>query len=59
MNYYTDYQKNIGIKEQWLSAQKGNEKAIPFYEAKGFIKQSEKISEGSGKHMSIRYIREI
>ncbi len=59
LNYYTDYQKILGIKEQWLSAQKGNEKAIPFYEAKGFVKQSEKTSEGSGKHVSIRYMREI
>ncbi|MBH0169948.1 GNAT family N-acetyltransferase [Fictibacillus sp. 18YEL24] len=59
LNYYTDYQKNIGIKEQWLSAQKGNEKAIPFYEAKGFIKQSEKISESSKTHVSIRYMRHI
>ncbi|WP_231620377.1 GNAT family N-acetyltransferase [Fictibacillus sp. 26RED30] len=59
LNYYTDYQKNLGIKEQWLSAQKDNEKAIPFYEAKGFVKQSEKRSEGSGKHLSIRYMREI
>ena len=59
LNYHTDYQKNLGIKEQWLSAQKDNEKAIPFYEAKGFVKQSEKRSEGSGKHLSIRYMREI
>jgi GNAT superfamily N-acetyltransferase len=59
LNYYTEYQKKLGIKEQWLSAQKGNEKAIPFYEAKGFVKQSEKRSEGSGKHLSIRYMREI
>jgi GNAT superfamily N-acetyltransferase len=59
LNYYTNYQKKLGIKEQWLSAQKGNEKAIPFYEAKGFVKQSEKRSEGSKKHVSFRYMREI
>ncbi|KZE68846.1 acetyltransferase [Fictibacillus phosphorivorans] len=59
LNYYTNYQKNLGIKEQWLSAQKDNEKGIPFYEAKGFVKQSEKMSEGSDKYISIRYMREI
>lgn len=59
LHYYTDYQKDLGIKEQWLSAQKDNEKAIPFYEAKGFVAQSEKISESSDTYISIRYKRNI
>lgn len=59
LNYYTNYQKKLGIKEQWLSAQKDNEKGIPFYEAKGFVKQTEKMSEGSVNYISIRYMREI
>ncbi|MBY6037772.1 GNAT family N-acetyltransferase [Fictibacillus nanhaiensis] len=59
LNYYTDFQKSLRINEQWLSAAEGNEKGIPFYEAKGFVKQSEKISEGSTDHISYRYMRKI
>jgi GNAT superfamily N-acetyltransferase len=58
LNFYTDYQKSLGINEQWLSAQKDNEKGIPFYEAKGFVKQSEQDSEGTN-HISYRYMRKI
>ncbi|OOE12820.1 GNAT family N-acetyltransferase [Fictibacillus arsenicus] len=58
LSFYTDYQKSLGIKEQWVSAQKGNMKGIPFYEAKGFVKQSEKVSKRSG-HISFQYMRKI
>jgi GNAT superfamily N-acetyltransferase len=58
LSFYTDYQKSLGIKEQWVSAQKGNEKGIPFYEARGFVKQSEKVSRRTG-HISFQYMRKI
>jgi GNAT superfamily N-acetyltransferase len=58
LSFYTEYQKSLGIKEQWVSAQKGNDKGIPFYEAKGFVKQSEKVSKRT-HHISFRYMRKI
>jgi hypothetical protein len=30
-------QKEKGATQQWVSVAKGNQKGIPFYEAKGFI----------------------
>lgn len=52
----TEQQKEWGIKEQWVSVQKGNQKAIPFYEAKGFEYQYE---EKSGEYTSVRLKRNI
>lgn len=48
--------------EQWVSVAKGNQKAIPFYEAKGFIFQRE--IEGHGnvdgeRYRSLRYRRKM
>ncbi|GFZ76336.1 hypothetical protein GCM10010978_17520 [Compostibacillus humi] len=48
--------------EQWVSVAKGNERGIPFYEAKGFQFQYEEIDEGSTeeeKYISLRYYRKI
>ncbi|BCB04050.1 GNAT family N-acetyltransferase [Bacillus sp. KH172YL63] len=47
--------------KQWVSVQKGNEKGIPFYEARGFVFKREKESyrdEGEG-YVSLRYEREL
>ncbi|MGM0897021.1 MAG: N-acetyltransferase family protein [Bacillota bacterium] len=58
----TEDQKVRGAKEQWVSVAKGNQMAIPFYEARGFGFQSEEAAydmpEGSGQ-MSVRYMRNI
>lgn len=48
--------------EQWVSVAKGNQKGIPFYEAKGFIFKHE--SDGHGivegeRYISLRYCRKI
>lgn len=59
---FTEIQKEKGIIEQWVSVAKGNEKGIPFYEAKGFVKQSERPSQGSTEEESVvscRYCRNI
>lgn len=58
----TIQQKEFGAKEQWVSVQKGNQKGIPFYEAKGFSFQYEKqgyANEEKEKFISLRYYREI
>ncbi|MEN2767581.1 GNAT family N-acetyltransferase [Ornithinibacillus xuwenensis] len=52
----TEQQKEYHAKEQWVSVQKGNEKGIPFYEAKGFQFQYEETENG---YISLRYKRSI
>uniref|UniRef100_UPI003EB8E09C hypothetical protein n=1 Tax=Bacillus cytotoxicus TaxID=580165 RepID=UPI003EB8E09C len=62
IDYFTGIQKEKGIVEQWVSVAKGNEKGIPFYEAKGFVKQFERPSQGSTEEeatVSYRYFRNI
>ncbi|PEA55602.1 GNAT family N-acetyltransferase [Bacillus pseudomycoides] len=62
VDHFTEIQKEKGIVEQWVSVAKGNEKGIPFYEAKGFVKQSERPSQGSTEEeqaVSYRYCRNI
>ncbi|MCX2824356.1 GNAT family N-acetyltransferase [Bacillus pseudomycoides] len=41
-----------GATEQWVSVTKGNQKGIPFYEARGFVQQN-------GVDLTIRYRRDI
>ena len=58
----TEVQQEKGANEQWVSVAKGNQKGIPFYEAKGFVKQSERSSYGNTSdenYISIRYCRKI
>jgi len=38
----TEQQRGFGAKEQWVSAEKGNEKGVPFYLARGFTVRAEK-----------------
>ncbi|MEI2664107.1 GNAT family N-acetyltransferase [Rossellomorea sp. LJF3] len=47
--------------KQWVSVQKGNEKGIPFYEARGFVYESEQPVYGNeeGDYRSLRYCRVI
>ncbi|WP_417168712.1 hypothetical protein [Terrihalobacillus insolitus] len=58
--FVTKQQKEeYGAKEQWVSVQKGNMKGIPFYEAKGFKFQYEKIPEENPAYIKLRYSRKI
>ncbi|MEC1794523.1 GNAT family N-acetyltransferase [Bacillus mojavensis] len=52
----TKQQKEFHATEQWISVQKGNQKGIPFYEAKGFTLQYEENTDG---YISLRYKRQI
>jgi hypothetical protein len=36
-----EQQRGFGAKEQWVSAEKGNEKGVPFYLARGFTVRGE------------------
>ena len=59
LNYLTDVQrKKYRAREQWVSVTKGNKLGIPFYEARGFIYQSEKQEPGD-EAISLRYKRGI
>jgi ribosomal protein S18 acetylase RimI-like enzyme len=58
----TNEQIQQGVKTQWVSVSKGNDKGIPFYEAKGFEYHSEQktfASSSEDKYTSLRYVREI
>ncbi|MFD2211231.1 GNAT family N-acetyltransferase [Virgibacillus halophilus] len=62
LNAITFQQKKFGADEQWVSVQKGNQKGIPFYEAKGFSFKYEKEGYGNEKEekfVSLRYCRPI
>jgi len=56
-------QKDVfNATEQWVSVAKGNQKGIPFYEAKGFIFKNEQSDYGNSegeKYISSRYYRKI
>ena len=54
--------EEFGANEQWVSVAKGNQKGIPFYEAKGFILKNEQDGYGNveeEKYTSLRYCRVI
>lgn len=61
LNALTQMQIEKGALEQWVSVQEGNQKGIPFYEARGFLykgKRVETISTGE-QQVSLRYSREL
>lgn len=54
--------EEFNASEQWVSVQKGNEKGIPFYEARGFIFQHERNGYGNADgedYISLRYRRQL
>ncbi|ASK63866.1 GNAT family N-acetyltransferase [Virgibacillus phasianinus] len=60
--YLTNIQIQKGSNEQWVSVQKGNDKGIPFYEARGFTKDSAKLAYSNvpgEDYVSLRMVREI
>jgi GNAT superfamily N-acetyltransferase len=63
LDVITEQQKEeFQAKEQWVSVQEGNDKGIPFYEAKGFIYSHEQAGHGNGEeeeYISLRYYRKI
>ncbi len=63
LNFFTKIQKHTyGAKEQYVSVAKGNDYAIPFYEARGFIFLQEELAYGTSKEdqdISLKYRRDI
>lgn len=57
----TEHQKNKGAAEQWVSVQANNELGLPFYKARGFVRQSVKETKSaSGEvQVSLRMKRDI
>ncbi|WP_026570932.1 GNAT family N-acetyltransferase [Sediminibacillus sp. JSM 1682029] len=62
LHHLTEIQRHKGAKEQWVSVLKGNQKGIPFYEAKGFrfVREKEAYGNIEGEnYVSLRYRRPI
>lgn len=62
LKFLSDIQREKGAIEQWVSVQEGNMKGIPFYEARGFSKVTEKLAYSNTEdesYISIRYSRKI
>ncbi|MCF6410315.1 GNAT family N-acetyltransferase [Pseudalkalibacillus salsuginis] len=58
----SDIQVGKGATEQWVSVAKGNQKGIPFYEARGFEFVEETVSyanEATEEYVSYRYRRKL
>lgn len=55
----TNQQRDMGATEQWVSVQKGNQKGIPFYEAKGFRYQYEQKGWHNEQYITLRYRRDL
>lgn len=54
--------EEFNASKQWVSVQKGNEKGIPFYEARGFVYQHEQSGYGNADgedYISLRYCRQL
>ncbi|MGP4108521.1 GNAT family N-acetyltransferase [Virgibacillus sp. L01] len=58
---FTEQQIGSGATEQWVSVQEGNQRGIPFYEARDFVYQKEKntITDTGEKQVSLRYSRKL
>ena len=57
LNGITEELRSQGALEQWLSVLKGNDKGIPFYEARGFEHRGEKQAYGSTPEENIVSLR--
>lgn len=57
----TELQKEQGATAQWVSVQEGNQRGIPFYEARGFKLQGKKteLTDTGEEQVSLRYSREV
>jgi ribosomal protein S18 acetylase RimI-like enzyme len=55
----TDQQVGQGAREQWVSVQPDNTLAIPFYEARGFVRRGERPSYEMPGRTSLRYRRSL
>lgn len=63
LNALTKQQKEVyQANEQWVSVAKGNQKGIPFYEARGFVFKNEQNGHGNieeENYITLRYVRKI
>ncbi|WP_257348846.1 GNAT family N-acetyltransferase [Pseudalkalibacillus decolorationis] len=62
LDAFTKVQKEKGATEQWVSVAKGNQKGIPFYEARGFVFHNEQDSFANNhdeQFISNRYRRKV
>lgn len=63
LSHLTSVQQELyGAEEQWVSVSKDNQLGIPFYEARGFVYQSQQISYESDPEngaVTLRYVRKL
>lgn len=57
----TKDQQKKGVTKQWVSVQEGNQRGIPFYEARGFLFRHKRATytDTNEKQVSLRYVRYI
>jgi len=57
----TKDQRDKGVTKQWVSVSEGNQRGIPFYEARGFMVQHKRITytDTNEEQVALRYLREI
>ena len=61
LNALTQLQVEKGALEQWVSVQEGNQRGIPFYEARGFLFKEKRVETTSTneQQVSLRYCRTL
>lgn len=62
LDHLTEIQRAKGARKQWVSVSVGNEKGIPFYEARGFRRVGEKeayFNPDGEEIRSYRYVRDL
>lgn len=62
LNELTEIHKSKGATQQWVSVGKGNDKGIPFYEARQFVlmnEQKQYAAHENEEYISLRYFRKI
>jgi GNAT superfamily N-acetyltransferase len=58
----TDVQRRQGAREQWVAVAEGDEKGIPFYEARGFVRRETRPPHGEdepGERDSVLFSRPL
>ncbi|WP_152658184.1 GNAT family N-acetyltransferase [Oceanobacillus sp. CFH 90083] len=61
LKVFTEEHKEKGATEQWVSVQDGNDRGIPFYEARGFQLQEKRkgVTDTGEMFVNLQYLRGI
>ncbi|WP_080874482.1 GNAT family N-acetyltransferase [Oceanobacillus timonensis] len=61
LKVFTEQHKQEGARDQWVSVQDGNQRGIPFYEARGFVlqKKRKEMANTGESFVNLQYLRRI